>query len=177
MNTQISVNKKQLNQTAMILREYRSEDKEKCIEIFQSNYPKFFDKGELSPFINWLDHQIGKGTAYKSPTYTTSEKDAYFVVELPGTGVIGCGGFYIVKDKKEARLAWGMIHSDFHKRGYGTALYNYRREIIKKEWPDHLMVLGTSQHTYSFYEKMGMTITANIKSGYGPDLDRYDMSQ
>lgn len=29
---------------------------------------------------------------------------------------------------------------------------------------------GTSQHTYSFYEKMGMTITANIKAGYGPDL-------
>ena len=102
---------------------------------------------------------------------------AFFVVELPETGIVGCGRFYIVKDKNEARLAWGMIHSNLHKQGYGTALYNYRKEIIKKEWPNHIMVLGTSQHTYSFYEKMGMTITANIKAGYGPDLDKYDMTQ
>ena len=161
----------------MIIRKYKPEDKEKCIEIFQSNYPKFFDKSELSLFINWLDHQVGNGSTYQSPTYTNSEKDAYFVVELPETGIVGCGGFYIVKDKNEARLAWGMIHSNFHKQGYGTALYNYRKEIIKKVWPNHIMVLGTSQHTYSFYEKMGMTITANIKAGYGPDLDRYDMTQ
>jgi hypothetical protein len=33
------------------------------------------------------------------------------------------------------------------------------------------------QHTYSFYEKMGMTITANTKAGYGPDLDKYVMTQ
>jgi hypothetical protein len=39
------------------------------------------------------------------------------------------------------------------------------------------MVLGTSQHSYSFYVKMGMTVTANIKAGYGPDLDKYDMTQ
>ncbi|MCE2711876.1 MAG: GNAT family N-acetyltransferase [Cryomorphaceae bacterium] len=161
----------------MILRKYEPKDKEKCVEIFQSNFPKFFDKSELSLFINWLDHQVGKGSTYQSPTYTNSEKDAYFVVEHPETGIIGCGGFYIVKDKNEARLAWGMIHSNFHKQGYGKALYNYRKEIISKEWPKHLMVLGTSQHTYSFYEKMGMTITAKIKAGYGPDLDKYDMTQ
>jgi hypothetical protein len=89
----------------MILREYKPEDKKKCIEIFQSNYPKFFDKSELSLFINWLDHQVGNSSTYQSPTYTNSEKDAYFVVEVPETGIVGCGGFYIVKDKNEARLA------------------------------------------------------------------------
>ena len=161
----------------MILRTYKPEDKEKCVEIFRSNSPKFFDKSELGLFINWLDHQAGNRSAYQSPTYSESEKDAYFVVEIPAGGIVGCGGFYIVKDKNEARLAWGMIHSDYHHQGYGTALYNYRKEIIKMEWPNHRMVLGTSQHTYSFYEKMGMRINTKIKSGYGPDLDRYDMTQ
>ena len=161
----------------MILRKYKPEDKEKCVEIFQSNHPKFFDKSELRLFINWLDHQVGNGSTYQSPTYTNSEKDAYFVVEHPEIGIIGCGGFYIVKDKNEARLAWGMIHSNFHKQGYGKALYNYRKEIISKEWPSHILVLGTSQHTYSFYERMGMTVTKKIKAGYGPDLDKYDMTQ
>lgn len=161
----------------MILRKYKPEDKEQCIEIFQSNYPKFFDKSELSLFVNWLDHQGGTGAIYQSTTYTNSEKDAYYVLELPESGIVGCGGFYIEKDKEEARLAWGMIHANFHKQGYGTALYNYRKEIIEKEWPNHIMVLGTSQHTYSFYEKMGMTVTEIIKSGYGLDLDKYDMTQ
>jgi ribosomal protein S18 acetylase RimI-like enzyme len=160
----------------MLLRDYQSRDKEKCIEIFQSNYPKFFDEAELGLFIQWLDHQDGDA-GYKSPTYSNAEKDEYFVIEHPEKGVVGCGGFYIVKDVNEARLAWGMVHSDFHKQGYGTALYNYRKEIIQKEWPNHLIVLGTSQHTYAFYEKMGMRVTANIKAGYGPDLDRYDMKE
>ncbi len=161
----------------MVLRKYKSEDKEKCIEIFQSNYPKYFDKSELDLFINWLNHQVGDGPIYQSPTYTNAEKDEYFVLEIPSSGIVGCGGFYIEKNKNEARLAWGMIHADFHHQGYGTAIYNYRKEIIKSEWPNHVMVLGTSQHTYSFYEKMGMTITSIIKAGYGPDLDKYDMVQ
>ncbi|MBL0340865.1 MAG: GNAT family N-acetyltransferase [Bacteroidetes bacterium] len=161
----------------MIVRKYKAEDKEKCIEIFQSNFPKYFDESELSQFEKWLEHQVDQDSKYQSPTYTNSEKDAYFVIELADSGVVGCGGFYILKDENEARLAWGMIHADFHGKGYGTALYNYRKEIIRTEWPNHIMALGTSQHTYSFYEKMGMTITAKIDEGYGPDLDRYDMIQ
>jgi ribosomal-protein-alanine N-acetyltransferase len=156
----------------MIIREYKHEDKEKCLGVFKSNCPKFFDKSELDLFINWLDHQLDNG-----PTYANSELDAYYVIELPQAGVIGCGGFYVVKGSQEARLAWGMIHSDFHKQGYGTALYNYRKEILEKNWPNHMITLGTSQHTFSFYEKMGMTVSATIKNGYGDDLDRYDMKQ
>lgn len=159
----------------MIIREYTGKDKERCIEIFQSNCPKFFDKDELPLFINWLEHHVNKSAEYKSPTYTNSEKDEYYVVELPNIGIVGCGGFYVVKELSEARLAWGMIHSNFHKQGYGTALYKFREEAIKKDWANHTITLGTSQHTYSFYEKLGMKVTASIKAGYGPDLDRYDM--
>jgi len=160
----------------MTIREYKPGDKESCIEIFKSNYPKYFDKSELDLFGQWLDHQ-GSGAAYQSPTYTNSEKDAYYVIELPDAGVIGCGGFYIAKDQKEVRLAWGMIHSDFHKKGYGTALFKYRKDIIEKNWPGHVLTMGTSQHTYAFYEKMGLSVTETIKSGYGADLDRYDMKK
>jgi GNAT superfamily N-acetyltransferase len=159
----------------MTIREYDLKDKEKCIEVFKSNCPKFFDKSELELFDKWLDHQVSEHPVYKSPAYSNAEKDVYYVIDLPNVGVIGCGGFYILKDQNEARLAWGMIHSAFHKLGYGTALYNYRKEMIEKNWPNHVITLGTSQHTYPFYEKMGMNVTANIKAGYGPDLDRYDM--
>jgi len=72
-------------------------------------------------------------------------------------------------------LSWGMIHRDFHRMGYGTILYDYRKEMIQKDWPDHILTLGTSQHTFSFYQKVGMKVVATGKSGYGDDLDRYDM--
>jgi ribosomal-protein-alanine N-acetyltransferase len=161
----------------MLIREYKAGDKEKCIEVFQSNYPKFFDKAELDMFKTWLVHQASEKPIYISPTYKTSEKDAYYIIENDEGNLVGCAGFYIVKDLNEARLAWGMIHADFHKKGFGTALYHYRIKAIKKDWPDHVITLGTSQHTYPFYEKMGMKVTASIKSGYGADLDRYDMTQ
>ena len=159
----------------MILREYKYEDKQDCIEVFSSNCPKFLHNSELDLFINWLDHRADKNGGYKSSRYTKSEKEAYFVIEHFQGGIIGCGGFYIIKDKPEARLAWGMIHADFHKQGYGTTLFYYRAGIIKKKWPNHTIKLMTSQHTYLFYKKMGMMVTASRKAGYGPDLDKYDM--
>lgn len=161
----------------MKIRAYTPADKGKCLDVFKSNCPKYFDRSELELFERWLEHQASEHPVYQSPTYTNSERDAYYVIEIPVSGIIGCGGFYIVKDLPEARLAWGMIHVNFHRQGYGTALYQYRNDIIQREWPRHVLTLGTSQHTYSFYEKMGLTVTAIVKSGYGEDLDRYDMKQ
>jgi [ribosomal protein S18]-alanine N-acetyltransferase len=161
----------------MTIREYKVQDKEQCIKLFESNCPKFFDKSEHDLFIKWLDHQTNNEFEYKSPTYTNSEKDVYLVIELPDEGIVACGGFYITREQQEARLAWGMVHADFHKHGLGTVLYNCRKEFIKKEWPNHTITLGTSQHTYPFYERMGMKVVASIKHGYGPDLDRYDLEE
>ena len=160
----------------MTIRPYTPADKEKCLEIFRSNCPQFFDNSELALFDTWLNHQSGEGPAYHSPTYTDSEKDAYFVLETPENGLIGCGGFYIVKKENEARLAWGMIHAGFHHRGYGTQLYRHRYDCITRDWPGYKLTMGTSQHTFPFYEKMGLQVTRIIPSGYGETLDRYDMT-
>jgi len=159
----------------MTIREYTLKDKEKCLEIFNSNCPKYFDQSEFELFENWLNHQVSQNSVYRSPTYSNSEMDAYYVIDSPEFGIMGCGGFYIDKELSEARLAWGMIHVNFHRKGLGTALYAYRKDIITRDWPNHVITLGTSQHTYSFYEKMGLSVTAMVKSGYGEDLDRYDM--
>lgn len=159
----------------MLIRPYSETDKAECMAIFDSNCPKFFDPTERDMFLKWLDHQADSSINYKSPTYTNSEADAYFVLESPVEGLVACAGFYILKEEKEARLAWGMIHSEHHQKGYGTLLYKHRIDLIKKQWPQHLITLGTSQHTFEFYQKMGMKVMAVIKSGYGPLLDRYDM--
>src|ERR1041384_7470089 len=42
------------NYLPMTIREYKPADKEKCLEIFASNCPKFFDIEEREPFVKWL---------------------------------------------------------------------------------------------------------------------------
>jgi N-acetylglutamate synthase-like GNAT family acetyltransferase len=161
----------------MNIRNYTVEDKATCLSIFESNCPLFFDKAEYVLFENWLNHQANTSNEYKSPTYTNTEHDAFYVLEHPEHGIIACGGFYIVREINEARFAWGMVHANFHKQGYGTLLYKHRLNAIKTGWPNHKLSLGTSQHTYAFYAKMGMKVIETIKAGYGADLDRYDMEQ
>lgn len=159
----------------MTLRDYTTEDKEQCLAVFRSNCPLYFDESEYLLFAQWLDHQGNSEMGYQSPTYANTVQDCYYVVELPEIGIVGCGGFYIQNEPQEARLAWGMIHSSFHKQGYGTHLYKHRYHAIQLHWPNHQLTLGTSQHTFAFYEKMGFTVVDTIPSGYGEDLDRYDM--
>lgn len=153
-----------------MIRVYLAKDKEQCIAVFESNLPKYFAQEELAPFIQWLDVQGNNA----GPAYSNSEKDAYYVIEENGK-IVGCGGFYLVKGAKKANLAWGMIHRAYHKKGFGTALYLYREKEIHAHYPEYTITLGTSQHTFPFYEKMGMRVVANFKNGYGVGIDRYDM--
>lgn len=161
----------------MKIRSFQASDKENCLAIFDSNCPKFFDSSEREMFLNWLNHLSDSNSQYSSPAYSNSEGDYYYVIEIPDKGVIACAGFYILKEEKEARLAWGMVHRDHHQKGYGTLLYQHRQTVIKQTWPNHKMTLGTSQHTFSFYKKMGMKVLQTLENGYGIGIDRYDMQE
>jgi ribosomal-protein-alanine N-acetyltransferase len=159
-----------------MIQPYQPKDKFACIRIFDSNCPKYFAPGELDLFIEWLENQGGSGlTTYQSPTYRNASHDAYYVLNHPEHGIIGCGGFYIKDKPAEARLAWGMVHADHQGKGHGSELYRYRLAAIRSRWPQHHVTLGTSQHTYPFYEKMGMKVITSFRNGYGPGIDRYDM--
>lgn len=159
----------------MKIRLFHHADHAACLKIFDSNFPRYFDVDERAPFEKWLSHQADAENPYSSPTYQNVDKEVYYVAEDLNGEIVGCGGFYVIKAQKEARLAWGMIHSGKHGTGIGTALFQHRANAIRKEWPGFQITLGTSQHTYPFYEKMGMKVVQMISKGYGPDLDRYDM--
>jgi len=156
------------------IRPYTASDFDFCMSIFDSNCPLYFDELERELFAKWLIHQ-SEAAGYESPTYADAAYDAYFVAVNEEGKVQACAGFYIVKEQPEARLAWGMVHANYHKQGLGKALYAYRKTRIKLDWPAHQITLGTSQHTYEFYEKMGMTVQQIIPHGYGATLDRIDM--
>lgn len=138
---------------------YQPAFREKCIEVFESNQPKFFAEHEKDLFINWLD------------MHTSTN---YYVLIHNGE-VIGCGGIFVDDRYNTAGLSWGMVHSKFHKQGFGKLFTQYRLELIRSLYPDHICRIDTSQHTVSFYEQFGFKVTEVVPDGYGKDLHKHVM--
>lgn len=148
----------------LIIRDWNELDTNACIAAFESNLPEFFDMSEQALFVDFL-HKIGEW----------STRDVhYFAVELDGS-VIGCGGICLTRELDKCCMAWGMIHRDFHKKGYGKKLLEYRVEAWKKLFGDYPLVLDTTQHSAPFFERMGFVITNVIADYYAKGMDRYDM--
>jgi N-acetylglutamate synthase-like GNAT family acetyltransferase len=152
------------------IRPYLAKDRQACHAIFESNCPKYFDADEIVGLENWLNGQDSGQI-----TYQTSSADYFYVLE-ENLEIQACGGFYIVKDKPNVNMVWGMVNQNHHKKGYGSLLFQHRINQIKMLYSEYKIVLDTSQHTYSFFEKFGFKIHKITKDEYGPGLDRYDMS-
>ena len=153
----------------MNIRPYTATDRNTCINIFQSNTPKYFDPSELDYLKNWL---TGKDEGRNS--YTDNRAEHFYVLETKRE-VVACGGFYIPNTTSLVNMVWGMVHNDHHKQGFGKTLFAYRVEQAQQLYPGCSITLDTSQHTYQFFEKLGFKVTGIQKDSYGPGLDRYDM--
>lgn len=133
--------------------------KQRCIEIFKSNMPKFFGTEELQPFIDFLDRDI---------------EDNYFVVEKDGL-IVACGGIFLERDTDEGGLSWGMVEASLHKTGIGKMLTEYRLDLLKEVYPDKGYKVDTSQHTAGFYLKRGFKTIEVIPDGFAKGIDKYVM--
>ncbi|MBA2611792.1 MAG: GNAT family N-acetyltransferase [Bacteroidetes bacterium] len=150
------------------IREYKPTDRSACIRVFKSNEPLYFAPSELKLLENWLDAKDNEQLAYNN------NLDENFYVVEHNSNVVACGGFYIT-DEKRANMTWGMIERSFHKKGIGKHFLKYRVDEIKYNYPGYIISLDTSQHTFSFFEKQGFSVTKISKDAYGKGLDRYDM--
>jgi ribosomal-protein-alanine N-acetyltransferase len=148
----------------MLIRPYTTADRQDCIAAFESNMPQFFMQHELPDFENWLQRQ--------EKADTTLEQ--YYVAEQDGK-VIACGGYYIEPDKQSARMTWGLVHNSLHKKGIGKALILHRIKAIQSIAPSATIGLDTTQHSFSFFEKLGFVTTKITQNSYGEGMHRYDM--
>ncbi|MBA3681036.1 MAG: GNAT family N-acetyltransferase [Bacteroidetes bacterium] len=152
----------------LLIREYKASDRNACIAIFKSNMPLYFAPEEFPLLENWLDSKDKNEIAYKN-----NHAEHFYVVEK-NSKIVACGGFYLTNED-DAKMTWGMVENSFHKKGIGKEFLLYRLEEIRQLYPDCIISLDTSQHTYSFFEKMGFSVTKISKDAYGEGLDRYDM--
>lgn len=126
------------------------------VDIFNTNVPKYFAEEELVLFSKFLDEN-------ESP---------YFVILKDGL-IVGSGG--IALNEPHVVMTWGMIQKSFHKQGYGKQLLAFRIHLAKQMYPNKKIALGTTQHSYSFFEKFGFKTLYYKKDYWAKDLDLYHM--
>ncbi len=151
------------------IRPYTPADKPACMACFESNVPKWFTVEEIAEYSNFLDN-YGANKMLKPNGISTR----FYVLELNGE-IIGAGGFGDRFDTLTITLAWGHIHKDYHKKGFGKKLLEFRLNTIKALHPGHSVYIDTTQHSVGFYEKYGFKTTLITKDFYAQGMDRYDL--
>jgi len=139
------------------IRQYRPDDESACLDIFDSNRPKYFAEPERELFAAYLRRM----------------DQPYFVAEVLGQ-VRGCGGFR-VSDYGVGYLEWGMVQADWHRRGVGADLLQWRLERIRQIPHAWCILIDTSQHTAPFFARFGFETFRVIADGYQPGLDKVFM--
>lgn len=135
------------------------------MDAFKTNVPKYFMEEEINDFDQFL-------AKLENPEET--DKPPYYVMELDGK-IIGCGGFGEKEGTDAITFIWGMVHNDYHKKGYGEHLLVFRLAEIKKQFPDKQVVLDTTQFSFPFFEKYGFRTVKITENFYGEGMHRYDM--
>lgn len=150
-------------------RPYRPDDRARCLDIFRSNCPPYFDPTEEALFTKCLDR-----LDLDQIIHPQAEASLFYVL-VQGDTILACGGYYIARGQPVAAMAWGMVDRASQKQGFGSALLRYRIDHLRKHYPNHQLRLDTSQYTYPFFERFGFRVTKVTKDGYGPGLDQVDM--
>lgn len=146
---------------------YNHSYKEGCLHAFQSNIPTYFTPDEIHEFAGFLNDRA-------IPTADEIQSTFYYVVLKDGL-VIGCGGIGERERDGTVTLAWGLIHADYHRQGFGKLLLQHRLEEAFKIYPTKTIYLDTSQHSAPFFAKFGFETTKITDDFYMSGLHRYDM--
>lgn len=142
------------------LRRWSPADVEACAALLRANIPRYFFPHEEAELRDYL--------ADPGPHY--------MVVEDQAGRVVGSGG--PARNSPESwSVCWMMVHPDLQGRGIGRLLTEACQDVVRKEGPGGTLRLDTSQHTEGFYLRLGFRTVSREADGYGPGMDRIEMTQ
>jgi len=99
----------------MRIKPYKQKYFDNCVDIIESNTPKYILPIEHLAFKNYL----------------LKKNKTYFVL-FNGFNLVACGGYGINDSQTKADLSWGLVHRKHHSQGIGSYLLRFRIENIKK---------------------------------------------
>ncbi|GHO80288.1 acetyltransferase [Ktedonobacter sp. SOSP1-85] len=142
-----------------MLRRYTKIDYSACMNILESNIPRYFLPQDREDFRLFLESPSG----------------VYNVLEDHEGTIIGCGGIATRHQGEDGILTWGMIHAMRHRQGWGRRLTLARLAQLCALSSVKRITLHTSQESVGFYERLGFRTLAFTVDGYGAGLHRHDM--
>lgn len=134
----------------MIFRRYTPADRTICIEILDSNMPRFFSDQDRIEFLAFLEAPVG----------------TYNILEREEGHIIGCGGISTRDEGQTGILTWGMIRRDCHRQGWGRQLAFLRLRQLSEYTSLKKITLNTSQESAGFFEKLGFHTTEILPNFY-----------
>jgi GNAT superfamily N-acetyltransferase len=132
------------NNCGMDIRPYVAADREACLAVFDSNMPEFFGARERGGVEKFLE----------------ASECAYFVMEMED-GIAGCGGYSV--ENAAARLVWGMVRRELHRKGLGRFLLLYRLHEIGQVGGVERVNLEAPSHAAAFFLSQGFKITGGVE--------------
>jgi len=143
-----------------MIRKYLQEDKEKVLDIFDLNVPKFFDPTEKVELDDYLE----------------KEANTYRVIEIDNA-IVGGFGFIIAKDNSEASVTWIFFDPNQTGKGLGKLAVNYCHDLFLNTYNIQKFTIRTSQLANTFFEKFGYKTVYTEKNYWGEGLDLYAMER
>jgi N-acetylglutamate synthase-like GNAT family acetyltransferase len=140
------------------LRPYRKSDREDCLCVLDSNVPEYFlasDREEVGVFLDRLE-----------------EAGVRYLVIEEERAIVACGGV-AVSAEHDARMCWGMVRRDVHRRGFGTILLAARL-VEGARMGAKTASLATIPNVEGFFAKLGFRLIGSEKDHYAPGWDRRD---
>ncbi len=142
-----------------MIRPYMHADQPQVIRLLRLNTPQYFAETEEADLLDYLDRHL----------------EDYFVVEEAGQ-IVGAGGINYFPEAQLARISWDIVHPDFQGKGIGSALLRHRLNLLKKDPAIRQVIVRTSQHVHTFYEKNGFTLEKTAADFWAPGFDLYQMA-
>ena len=142
----------------IMIREYKSIDKNAVLELIRLNIPKYFASSEEDDFSRYLDSEI----------------ELYYVL-LFDKKLVGCGGINFSDNRMTGKISWDILHPEYQGKSLGTYLLEYRIKKLKSIDSVQRITVRTSQLAYKFYEKRGFELLEVKKNYWARGFDMYRM--
>src|SRR5688572_16737540 len=142
------------------IRVYRENDFEVCAEIYRLNEGKHFPVGYFDIFATQLRDE--------------GKRPLELVAEVDGE-VRAYGGICRYPGVPLALLSYGMVHPQFQRCGFGTAVL-LARLVTLPELPSNWTIsMTTAGPSASFYDRFGFTHQGRFRDPHveGLELDSY----
>lgn len=133
------------------IRAYQSSDRERCLEIYRTNEER---------------RHVPPGYFEEFETFLEDDQLARVIVESAGS-VIGIGGIQYWQNWGQAFLSFGLIHPDFHRRGFGSILLLSRLVLLEIADRSITVFLQATENSRPFFKKIGFVDTPSGHDAHG----------